>query len=100
MKIGLLEIVLIIAVVIALALVTRVVRMGNNLAPAKTTASGNGSIQKRNPLTWTGVILIVAGIIGLAAAASLFRLILQSYLWSLLIIAAGFIMLRLSRRKG
>jgi UDP-N-acetylmuramyl pentapeptide phosphotransferase/UDP-N-acetylglucosamine-1-phosphate transferase len=108
MRLGPLEIVLIIAVIIAMALIARIVRMGRRTAAKDEksqssqmpTASQPETKAGRGSVNRAGIVLIIAGIIALIAAASLFRLILQGYLWALLLIAVGFILVRLSRKKG
>jgi hypothetical protein len=101
MRIGPLEIVLIIVVVIAAALIARLSRPGRVPAPrdpgdkpGATSPGARGIIKK------TGIIIIIGGLIILAAAAGLFRWALQGYLWALVLIAGGTIMILLGRRKA
>ena len=54
----------------------------------------------RDVLKNTGVATIIIGIIILAIAAGFFRWVLQGYLWALVLIAGGTIMLLLARRKA
>jgi hypothetical protein len=101
-RIGLLEIVLIIVVVIAAALIARVVRPGR--VPSTTPAGaedtpGRDSPGTRSLFNKTGIVLVLGGFVALAAAMSLFRWVLQSYLWALILIAGGTIMLLLARRR-
>ena len=96
MRPGPLEIVLIIVVVICIALIARIVR------PVGRSSAGD---ERKSPprakgfLNKAGIALIIVGIVVLAAAASLFRWVLQSYLWATILIASGVIMLLLARRK-
>jgi len=105
MRPGPLEIILIIIVVIAVAVIARIIRAGRS--NAGTSGAETKGITVKSPgknrlwklLNRTGIVLVIAGIAGLAAAAGLFRWVLQSYLWALVIIAAGFIMVLFARRK-
>ncbi len=105
MRPGPLEIILIIIVVIAVVVIARIIRAGRsaavtNGAPSKDiTAKSPGKNRLWKFLNRTGIVLIIAGIGGLAAAAGLFRWVLQSYLWALVLIAAGFIMVLFTRKK-
>ncbi len=94
MRVGWLEIVLIVIVVIAVTVIARIVGAGRR-EPDTTKAKGHPN----NSLKRTGVFLIIAGIAGLIVAASAFRLVLQSYLWALIVIAAGMITLFIARRR-
>ena len=96
MRLGPLEIILIIIVVIAVAVIARIIRASRS---AGTDSVKDTKPSPRRLLNRTGIILVIAGIAGLAAAAGLFRLVLQSYLWAIIIIAAGFIMILFARRK-
>jgi len=97
MKPGPLEIVLIIVVVICIALIARIVRSVGRQPAArderKSPQRAGGFLNKG------GIALIIAGVVVLAAAASLFRWVLQGYLWALILIAGGTIMVLLARRK-
>lgn len=101
MRIGPLEIALIIAVIIAIAIIARVVRTGSKSAGQKATVSQPGGNIGRlyGFFNRTGIVLIIAGTITLIAAASLFRWILQSYLWASLIIAIGLVFIFFARKK-
>jgi hypothetical protein len=90
--VGPLEIVLIIAVIIIIAVIARLVRMGRAAVPpakGKTASYLNGS----------GITLVIIGIITLVAAVSLFRWVLQGYLWAVALIALGIMLIVLSRKK-
>jgi hypothetical protein len=97
MRPGPLEIVLIIVVVICIALIARIVRPAGRSSAAhderKSPQRAGGFLNK------AGIALIIGGIVVLAAAASLFRWVLQSYLWAIILIAGGTIMVLLARRK-
>lgn len=96
MRIGPLEIALIFAVIIAVTIIARIYGPYRDKADRQT---GDGKRRVWHFFNRTGIVLVIAGILALIIAAALFRLILQSYLWALLAIAVGFILIRLSRRK-
>jgi hypothetical protein len=105
MRAGPLEIVLIIAVVIAVVVIARIIRTGRAAArsggnpPTDITAGPTGENRLWVFLNRTGIVLIVAGIAALIAAVSFFRWVLQSYLWAVILIAVGLILMLFSRRK-
>ena len=107
MRLGLLEIVLIIAVAIAAAVLARILRGGRGTPPASRDDTRDTAKNPRSPETprvsslfnRMGIALVIGGIVVLAAAVGLFRWVLQSYLWAFLLIAAGLILLLLARRK-
>jgi len=103
MRFGWLEIVLIIFVTIAVAIIARIVRP-NRVPGGQNEKSARRIKAAANTRTSTffnriGIVLIIAGGIALIAAASFFRLVLQSYLWAFLAIAVGVILLRFSRKN-
>jgi Na+/H+ antiporter NhaD/arsenite permease-like protein len=107
MKPGPLEIILIIVVVIAVAVIVRIAGAGRRATqrstPSDTDTTADPYRQKtsraRGFLNKSGLALILAGIIGLLAAVSLFRWILQSYLWAVIIIVIGLMLVLLSRKR-
>jgi hypothetical protein len=106
MRLGPLEIVLIILVVIAIAVIARIARSGRSLARhqgtteretgAKSTVSSPDRL--RGFLSRAGIVLVVGGLAAFIAAVSLFRMVLQGYLWAFVIMAAGMILLLYSRK--
>jgi hypothetical protein len=96
MRIGLLEIVLIIVVVIAAALIARIVRLGRLPAPARSAGRPAGT---SGFIKLTGLVMIIGGLVLLAAAVGFFRWVLQGYLWALVLIAGGTMMILLARRR-
>jgi hypothetical protein len=96
MKVGWLEIVLIILVVIAVTVIARIVGAGRRDREMETPKN---KARPGKSLNRTGIFLIIAGIAGLIVAASVFRLVLQSYLWALIVIAAGTILVFIARRR-
>jgi len=105
MRPGPLEIILIIVVIIAVAVIARIIRTGRGATGQKeastsdVTATPAGKNRLWGFFNKTGTVLVIAGIAGLIAAASLFRWVLQSYLWASILIAVGFILVLLSRKK-
>ncbi len=105
MRPGPLEIVLIIAVIIAVAVIARIIRTGRGATGQKEASTSDATTNSPGKSRFwgffnrTGIVLVIAGIAGLIAAASLFRWVLQSYLWASILITVGFILVLLSRRK-
>ncbi len=105
MRLGPLEIILIIVVVIAVAVIARIIRTGRSATrqnePTATdiTVKSPGKNRLWEFLNRTGIVLVIGGIAGLIAAASLFRWVLQGYLWAAILIAAGSILILFVRRK-
>jgi len=105
MRLGPLEIILIIIVIIAIAVIARIIRTGSGTA-GQNTASTSPAIpnQPRNIRLWgflsrTGIVMVIASIAALIATISLFRWVLQSYLWAFILMAIGFILVLFSRKK-
>jgi hypothetical protein len=100
-----LEIVLIIVVIIILALIARIVRTGRgatgqNPAPNRDTAAS--PMEKNRTASYlnrSGITLVIIGIIALVAAATLFRWVLQGYLWAFILITLGVMLVVLARKK-
>ena len=104
MRLGPLEIVLIIAVIIAVAVIARIIRTGGTARQKKlpsTQIAANRPASSRlwNFLNRTGIVMVIAGVAGLIAAVGLFRWVLQSYLWAVIIMAIGFILVLFARKK-
>ncbi len=107
MRLGPLEIVLIIAVIIAIAVIARIVRRKDKAtgqeesATTDVTVKHPGSASKRvwDFLNRTGIVLVVGGVAAFIAAVSLFRMVLQSYLWAFILMAVGLILVLYSRKK-
>ena len=105
MKPGPLEIILIIAVVIAVAVIARIMGAGRRTSQKKgasspdTTTDTHGKNKLRGVFNRTGIVMIIAGIAALIATVSLFRWVLQSYLWAFILIAIGCILVLSARRK-
>jgi hypothetical protein len=95
MRIGPLEIVLIIGVAVAVALIARVVRLGRVPTDAARQRRDSHPVIGR-----AGIALIILGIAVLGIVAGLFRWVLQGYLWALVVIGVGVFMVLQARRKG
>ncbi len=100
-----LEIVLIIAVIIIIALIARIVRTGRAAAgqnPAPNLDTATSPPEKNRTASYLnrgGITMVIIGIIALVAAASLFRWVLQGYLWAFILITLGVMLVVLSRKK-
>ncbi|MBA7657482.1 hypothetical protein ES703_65420 [subsurface metagenome] len=107
MRFGPLEIILIIVVIIAVAVIARIIRTSSGTSESNkdtttdvtTTPTGDNSGKLRSLFNRTGIALIIGGIVFLLAAAAMFRYAFQSYALSFIIIAVGFIIVFLLRRK-
>ena len=107
MRPGPMEIAIIIAVIIGIAVITRILRTRQVASrqdkespagkPARQVKKGTG--KTRNSLTRTGIAFILAGGILLLAGITLFRWAFQSYWWAFIFVAIGLILVFLSRRK-
>ena len=108
MKPGLQEIILIIVIIIAAAVITRIIRTSRGDTRRDKESSGNSPVitsqnktyRLRRLLSRTGWGSIIAGILLLLAAVSMFKWAFQSYLWAFIIIAIGFVIVFMSRKKG
>lgn len=107
MRIGPLEIVIILVVIIAAIVIARISGSSRNSGeqgkesptdiPAKSVKGGISKVRKFTRRL--GLACILAGAVLLFAGASMFRWAFQSYLWSFIIVIIGFALLILSRRK-
>ena len=105
MRLGPLEIGLIILVVLLILVVTRMVRTGHH-ADQENKISGRIQEGKANEKTGRGrrlrilgIISILVGIILLSAGISLFKWVFWSYLWSFIVMAIGFVIIFISRKR-
>jgi len=105
MRPGPLEIILIIVVIIAVAVIARIIRTGriatrrNGDSTIDITTSPPEKNRMWNFFNRTGIALIIAGILFLIAAASMLRYAFQSYALAFTIIAVGFIIVFVLRKK-
>ena len=101
MRPGPLEIILIIAVIIAVVIVARTIRSGRTAA-RETAAKTSGRKTKgpRSIIGRTGIAFIVIGVIVFFAGISVLRWAFQAYIWSFILVVAGFVMFILTRKKG
>ena len=107
MHLGPWEIALIIVVIIAVAVITRVLRTNYGSARQNKESSVDIQIKPnkvrtskiRNLLKRTGIAFTLTGIILLFAGIGMFKWALQSYLWSLILIAIGIVLIFLFRKK-
>ena len=107
MKIGWLEIVLIIFVFIAVVIIARIIRPvriasrndDSRSADNDKAAANDNSKRRSSLLARTGIALIAAGGIALVAGVSMLQWVLHNYVLSLVLIACGIIIFVMSRRK-
>ena len=106
MRPGIQEIIVIIAVVTIVGILTRVLG-ARRTAAQKEQLSADTSTQpaeriknraRRFPMR-AGIALILLGFILLFAGVGMFRWAFQSYMWSFIIIAVGFLLVFVSRKK-
>ena len=107
MRLGILEIVIIIAVIIAIALVTRIYRGNRDTSEQSKNPSAETTHRQvkekagrtHSYLKRVGTAFFIAGIILALAGMSMFRWAVQSYVWSFIIVGVGLGLLFLARRK-
>lgn len=107
MKIGWIEIVLIIFVAIAVVVIARIIRPGyiasqqndTTESDAAAVSTGNRTNRRSGILARTGIALIAAGGIALIAGASMLQWVLHNYVLSAILIACGVTIFVISRRK-
>ena len=107
MKIGWIEIVLIIFVVIAVAVIARMIRPGRIASQQNSSRESDAaavSTEKKtgrrpNLLARTGIALIAASGIALIAGVSMLQWVLHNYVLSSVLIICGIVIFVLSRRK-
>ena len=107
MRLGLLEIVIIIAVIIAIAVIARIIRTGRNIARENTESSVDIAIKPADESTnrtrrffrKAGIALVLAGVILLLAGVGMFKWALQSYMWSFVIVIIGILLAFLSKKR-
>jgi hypothetical protein len=107
MRLGPLEIILIIAVIIAIAVIARIARSRGSATSRERPKDRDAAARSEgNPgrvqglLNKTGIVLVIGGAAAFIAAVSLFRMVLQGYLWAFILVAVGLILVLISRRKG
>ena len=107
MKLGILEIVLIIFVIIAVVVIARIVRPGriasrNNGSKdtGNTSVSTETKTDRRSSiLSRTGIALMAAGAIALIAGVSMLQWVLHNYVISIVLIICGAAIFVLSRQR-
>ena len=107
MRIGPLEIATTVVIIIAIILITRIVRVKpDDTAQSKESPTGIASWRVkdrpgriRNYLKRLGIAFVVAGILFALAGISMFRWAVQGYVWAFVAMVLGFVLLFLSRRK-
>ena len=104
MRIGPLEIIVIVIILIVIAVITRSVRYSRNSAKqdAGSPPDKRGDHKQMNMWVYvkrTGIAFVITGILFAVAGISMFRWAIQSYLWAFILMVLGFAVLFLSRKK-
>jgi hypothetical protein len=107
MRLGLLEIIVILRVLVVIAVSARIFRANTGPARQGSNSSMEGTarqVNQRAPRIWSqlrrvGIALIIAGAVFLFAAIGMFRWAFQSYMWSFIMVVIGFAIVFLSRNK-
>ena len=107
MRPGILEIVVIITIIIAIVLVTRIYRSDRDTTEQSKKASeeitrcqvNENAGRTRSYLRKVGIAFFIAGIILALAGMSMFRWAVQSYVWSFIIMGVGLAFLFVSRKR-
>lgn len=105
MRLGPLEIVIILAVVLVIFGATKMTDVGKRIGGGKGKSGGRaGSETKAAPirhprLQMTGIFIVVAGAIMLAISYGLFKLVGAVGIWAVVLIAVGVTMVIISRRR-
>jgi len=107
MRLGILEIIIIIAVIIAAAFIARILRISHNTDRQNGESPTDVLVKQvkkstKNPFSFlrrTGIALVLTGVIILLAGIAMFKWAFQSYYWSFIIVVIGIVLLFLSRKK-
>lgn len=107
MRIGPLEIITIIVIIIAVVLIARTFRAkpDDNSRDRESSAEISSGQRKdvlakiQGYLRRLGIALVIAGILFALAGISMFRWALQGYVWAFIAMVLGFAILFLSRKK-
>ena len=107
MRLGILEIIIIIAIIIAITLVIRIYRSSHDATDQSKKSSEEithwqvkeKAGRRRSYLKRGGTAFFVAGTILALAGMSMFRWAVQSYVWSFVIVGVGLVLLFLSKKK-
>jgi hypothetical protein len=108
MRVGPFEIVIIIVILLVGLLVVRMAGAARNIRndskPSSIQNQGNNSRKvsirsTRQYVGLAGISLIIIGIFLLLSGMSLFKWVMWSYSWFFILVAAGFVVIFMSRRK-
>jgi hypothetical protein len=94
MRIGLLEIGIIIVIIVVVALVAGMKGRGEAMKGKKPVPSAG-----RQKVKIAGAIVFLVGLLLLSAAVSLFRYLVWSYAWASVLLVVGAILYLLARRR-
>ena len=99
MRLGFLEIGIIVVLVLLIFGITRMMRPGQNV-PKREKQEGEKTGEVRHPrLRLSGIILIIVGIIILLVSVSLVKWIFWGGLWALIIVAIGLLVIIIARHR-
>ena len=107
MRPGPLEIIIVILVIVAIALITRIIRTGQGTVrenkESSVTMLGKPVEEKKDRirrfLARSGVVFLLVGGMLLFTGITMFRWAFQSYSWAFVLMAIGFALILLFRKK-
>jgi sec-independent protein translocase protein TatA len=105
MRLGPLEIVIILVVVLVIFGATKMTDLGKRVGGDKSKSGGRaGSEKKAEPIRYprlqmTGILIVVAGAILLAISYGLLKLVGTVGIWAIVLIAVGVTLVIISRRR-
>ncbi|MES0278686.1 MAG: twin-arginine translocase TatA/TatE family subunit [Dehalococcoidales bacterium] len=105
MRLGPLEIVIILVVVLVIFGATKMTDVGRRIGGGKGKSGGRASSEtKATPIRYprlqmTGIFIVVAGAIMLAISYGLFKLVGAVGIWAVVLISVGVTMVIISRRR-
>lgn len=106
MKLGPLEVIVVVIVLFFVPLVLRVVRGDRNIAGKGKKSSLEIQERQVEPsagnwhrLRRAGIVFIIVAIILVLSAMSMFKWVLKAYLWSFILLAIGLAILFMSRKR-
>ena len=107
MNISAQEIIIVVLIIMAVLIITRVIRIGRNTVRQDEDTRSEIMISQFERKTRNifdlfmrlGISLVVIGVILIILSATLFKWAVQSYIWSSIIIILGVILILIFRRK-
>ena len=107
MRLGPIEIIIIIVVIIAIALAARIFRANRDAETQSKKSSSEVQAWQEEPrasrvrshIKRSGIAFILAGIILILVGISILKWAFQTYMWSLIVVILGFVLLFLSKKR-